>query len=64
MRKTINYLRLLLKGLRTGEEGVTAVEYAIMLVLVSLAVAVFGAGLNGSIMGVFSRMVSALSSAS
>lgn len=60
----INYLRLLLNRFRTEEEGVTTVEYAIMLVLVALAVAAFGLGLSGAVTGVFSRMISALSQAS
>ena len=45
---------------RSGEKGVTTVEYAVMLVLVALAVATFGAGLSGSITGVFTRVVTAL----
>ena len=49
---------------QNSERGVTTVEYAIMIVLVALTVAVFGAGLNGSVTGVFSRMISVLSSAS
>ena len=42
------------------QKGVTTVEYAIMLVLVALAVAAFGAGLSGSVTGVFTRMITAL----
>ena len=45
---------------RNGEKGVTTVEYAVMLVLVALAVAAFGAGLSGSVTGVFSRIITAL----
>jgi len=45
------------------ERGVTTVEYAIMLVLIALTVAIFGAGLSGSITGVFSRLIVTLSSA-
>ncbi len=40
--------------------GVTTIEYAIMLVLVSIAVATFGLGMGGSVNSVFSRMVLAL----
>ena len=49
---------------RDDERGVTTVEYAVMLVLVALAVAAFGAGLSSSVTGVFSRMIAALNSAS
>ena len=39
----------------------TTLEYAIMLVLVSVAVSTFGLGLGGSVNSVFSRMVLSLS---
>ena len=42
------------------ERGVTTVEYAVMLVLVALAVIIFGKGIGNSITGVFSQLVSAL----
>ena len=42
------------------ERGVTTVEYAVMLVLVAIAVLAFGSGIAGSVTGVFSRMVSSL----
>jgi Flp pilus assembly pilin Flp len=45
---------------RTQEKGVTTVEYAVMLVLVAIAVLAFGAGLSGSVTGVFSRIVTGL----
>jgi Flp pilus assembly pilin Flp len=45
---------------RTDEKGVTTVEYAVMLVLVAIAVLTFGAGLSTSITGVFSALVAAL----
>jgi Flp pilus assembly pilin Flp len=64
MMEAINYLRLLLSRYQTDEKGVTTVEYAIMLVLVALAVAAFGLGLSGAVTGVFSRMISALNAAS
>jgi len=43
------------------QRGVTTVEYAVMLVLVAIAVLAFGSGIAGSVTGVFSRMVSSLS---
>ena len=46
---------------RGAERGVTTLEYAIMLVLVSVAVSTFGLGLGGSVNSVFSRMVLSLS---
>ena len=48
------------KDERKSEKGVTTVEYAVMLVLVAIAVLAFGSGLSGSITGVFSQIVSAL----
>ena len=42
-----------------SEKGVTTVEYAVMLVLITLAVAVFGSGF-GVVTGVFARVVSVL----
>ena len=49
-----------INGERKQEKGVTTVEYAVMLVLVAIAVLAFGAGLSGSVTGVFSRIVTAL----
>ena len=45
---------------RKQEKGVTTVEYAVMLVLVAIAVLAFGAGLSGSVTGVFTKIVNAL----
>ena len=45
---------------RKQEKGVTTVEYAVMLVLVAIAVLAFGAGLSGSVTGVFTRIVTGL----
>ena len=56
----IEALRQLFVQLRKDERGVTTVEYAIMLVLIAIAVAAFGLGLSGSVTSVFSRMISAL----
>jgi Flp pilus assembly pilin Flp len=43
-----------------GERGVTTVEYAVMLVLVAIAVLAFGSGIAGSVTNVFSRLASSL----
>jgi Flp pilus assembly pilin Flp len=43
------------------EKGVTTVEYAVMLVLVAIAVLAFGSGIAGSVTNVFSRLASSLS---
>ena len=59
----IETLRQLFVQLRNDERGVTTVEYAIMLVLIAIAVAAFGLGLSGSVTSVFSRMISALAQA-
>jgi Flp pilus assembly pilin Flp len=45
---------------RKKEKGVTTVEYAVMLVLVAIAVLTFGTGLSSSVTGVFSQLVAAL----
>jgi Flp pilus assembly pilin Flp len=42
------------------EKGVTTVEYAVMLVLVAIAVLAFGSGIANSVTGVFSRLASSL----
>ena len=52
-----------LKAIRGEEKGVTTVEYAVMLVLVALAVAAFGSGINTSVTGVFGQVVTALAPA-
>jgi Flp pilus assembly pilin Flp len=45
---------------RNQEKGVTTVEYAVMLVLVAIAVLAFGAGIANSVTGVFSNLASRL----
>ena len=45
---------------RKQEKGVTTVEYAVMLVLVAIAVLSFGAGLSGSVTGVFQQIINKL----
>ena len=42
------------------EKGVTTVEYAVMLVLVAIAVLAFGTGVAQSVTNVFSRLASSL----
>ena len=42
------------------ERGVTTVEYAVMLVLVAIAVMIFGGGINSSVTMVFSQIASGL----
>lgn len=49
---------------KDDETGVTVVEYAIMLMVIALAVAGFGLGFSGSVVLIFSRLVSALSGSS
>jgi len=45
---------------RKSEKGVTTVEYAVMLVLVAIAVLTFGSGIADSVTGVFSRLAAGL----
>ena len=59
----IESLRQLLIQFGRDECGVTTVEYAIMLVLIAIAVAAFCLGLSGSVTSVLSRMISALTQA-
>jgi Flp pilus assembly pilin Flp len=49
-----------LKSLISDEEGQTAVEYALMLVLVALGVAAATPGIDQAVIGVFTRMATAL----
>ena len=48
------------KDERKSEKGVTTVEYAVMLVLVAIAVMGFGAGLSGAVTGVFDQIIAGL----
>jgi Flp pilus assembly pilin Flp len=43
------------------QKGVTTVEYAVMLVLIAIAVLAFGSGIANTVTGVFSNLTSALS---
>jgi Flp pilus assembly pilin Flp len=45
---------------KKAQKGVTTVEYAVMLVLVAIAVLAFGSGIANSVTTVFSRLASAL----
>lgn len=45
---------------RKQQKGVTTVEYAVMLVLVAIAVLAFGTGIANSVTNVFSNLASAL----
>jgi len=49
---------------RSREDGVTEIEYAIMIVLIGIAVATFGLGLSGSVTSIFQRTMSVLASGS
>ena len=48
------------KDERKLEKGVTTVEYAVMLVLVAIAVLTLGTGIAGSVTGVFTTLAAAL----
>ena len=45
---------------KKDQKGVTTVEYAVMLVLVAIAVLAFGKGIANSVTNVFSTLASAL----
>jgi len=45
---------------RKGEKGVTTVEYAVMLVLIAIAVMIADPNLSSSVVGVFSNISSRL----
>ena len=49
-----------LKDQRKSEKGVTTVEYAVMLVLVAIAVMTATPNLSGAVKGVFTQLVNAL----
>ena len=51
---------MIAKDERKSEKGVTTVEYAVMLVLVAIAVMGFGAGLSGAVTGVFDQIIAGL----
>ena len=55
----MNKIKSLIKGMK-DEKGVTTVEYAIMLVLVAIAVATAGTTLATAVTSVFTRMVGLL----
>lgn len=55
-----NQINLQTPNPKRDERGVTTVEYAVMLVLVAIAVLAFGAGINTSITGVFSQIAAGL----
>ena len=58
----IETLGRLVRQLRNNERGVTTVEYAIMLIIIAISVALFGSGLSGVVNSVFSQMVVAFAS--
>ena len=57
MKETLQSLWL---QLRSEEDGVTTVEYAVMLFLVAIAVLLFGQGIANSVTGVFQDIVSTM----
>ena len=56
----INQMNEMTTPNRNSEKGVTTVEYAVMLVLVAIAVLAFGTGIANSVTGVFSTLASSL----
>jgi Flp pilus assembly pilin Flp len=57
MKETLQYFWL---KLRSEEDGVTTVEYAVMLFLVAIAVLLFGQGIANSVTDVFNDIVNGM----
>jgi len=57
-------LKYALTWVRSSERGVTTVEYAIMLALVAIAVAVATPGISSSVTSVFTKASSAMATGS
>jgi len=53
-------VKFLLTVLRRGEKGVTTVEYAIMLVLVAIAVATGAPSISTAVLNVFTNAIHAM----
>lgn len=56
----MEFLRLQLARMRRDEEGVTTVEYAVMIGLVALAVALATPGISQAVIGMFTAVASAI----
>ncbi len=59
MKRTKGFFAALSRE-RGVESGVATIEYAVMLIVVSVAVSAFGPGLGGAVNSVFSRMTESL----
>jgi Flp pilus assembly pilin Flp len=55
-----NLLKAVVNTIKREEKGVTTVEYAVMLVLVAIAVMVFGKGIANAVTNVFSNLADGL----
>jgi Flp pilus assembly pilin Flp len=55
-----NFLKAVVNAIKREEKGVTTVEYAVMLVLVAIAVMVFGKGIANAVTNVFSNLADGL----
>jgi Flp pilus assembly pilin Flp len=58
--KSMESIQVMTDAKKKQEKGVTTVEYAVMLVLVAIAVLAFGSGIANSVTGVFSKLASSL----
>ncbi len=56
------YLDARLRPLAKREEGVTIVEYAIMLALIAIAVALAAPNVQAAVIGVFGQVITAINS--
>jgi len=56
------FLNARLRPLAKREEGVTIVEYAIMLALIAIAVALAAPNVQAAVIGVFDQVITAINS--
>ncbi len=56
----LNYLKAQLSQLKNDERGVTTVEYAVMIGLVALAVAIAVPGISDAVLDIFGAISTAL----
>ena len=58
--ETMKLMLQMIGSKRDQEKGVTTVEYAVMLVMVALAVIALGTGIGNSVTGVFNNIMTKL----
>ncbi len=58
--KVIESVKQLFRPSPESERGLAVVEYAMMMLLIVIAITAFGQGISGAVTGVFSAMLSVL----